>query len=142
MSSFYSQSLNNRSFLLGKRGNPFILDLEHQLQSQFTKQKYGGRLFESSERIVSYDFYPTREENNRISMQEEFFGKNSDTFEKGYQQDTRGYAADKRFAPAGPRPPVPPVGGQITFNDAADTIKTNQRCLQSFSQIIYKKQNI
>lgn len=43
-----------------------------------------------------------------------------------YDPVTRGaYAADKRFAHAGPRPPVPPLGGQFTLNDAADTIKTN-----------------
>lgn len=54
----------------------------------------------------------------------------------------KGYAADNRFAPAGPRPPVPPVGGKITFNDDAGTINKNISCLQSFTQKISKKQNI
>lgn len=65
-------------------------------------------------------------------FEEGVFGRISDCYEREFEE-AREYAADKRFAPVGPRPPVPPLGGQVSLNDAADTIKINSRCLQSFS---------
>jgi hypothetical protein len=66
---------------------------------------------------------------------------NSDILENQFAK-AREYAADLRFAPAGPRPPVPPVGGKIYFNDAANTINKITKCSQSFSSDIINKQNI
>jgi hypothetical protein len=82
----------------------------------------------------------SEEELLRGDYGEEVFGSISDSYERDFKE-AREYAADKRFAPAGPRPPVPPVGGQSTLNDDADTIKISSSCLQSFTYI-NSKQNI
>jgi len=71
-----------------------------------------------------------KESSSNIFNQQERAQSN---FYEMYNSHTLQYSSDKRFVPAGPRPPVPPVGGYINYNDAADTINKNQRCLQSFS---------
>ncbi len=123
MSSFYNQtSLKITSSLLGKRQSPLGLDLQQVLLSQFHIKNLASHTFTSQESNQK-SFYSDGEL-QQLEQEELVFGKISDSFERDFQK-AKEYSADLRFAPAGPRPPVPPVGGQATINDAADTIKNN-----------------
>lgn len=83
----------------------------------------------------------SEEELANREYEEQVFGKISDSYQKDYLQ-AKEYAADLRFAPAGPRPPVPPVGGQAFNNDDADTIKINSSCLQNLTSKITKQNTL
>jgi hypothetical protein len=62
------------------------------------------------------------ETNNRMEeFQGGLFGGVSDIITRE-QDELRNYVAYKRLQPAGPRPPVPPVGGSIYLSDAANSI--------------------
>ena len=150
MSTFYNQSARINSSLLGKRNQASpAFNLEQHLRNQFSRSTLSSTLCSDESRKTSYDskegehHYPHFNLHNstQLPRSEAVFGSISDSYHSDYEK-ARVYAADLRFVPAGPRPPVPPVGGNFTFNDAADTIKINQRCLQSFTYNTITKQNI
>lgn len=156
MSSFYTQSLKLSSSLLGKRNtSQASFNLQEHLRNQFSRSHLSTAVHSDESRKTSYDhkeeeflrersnsslplssslhYRPSQISLNENSMNENRikegdFGRLSDSCEND-PEGARAYAADLRFAPVGPRPPVPPLGGQISNNDAADTIKTNFRCL-------------
>ena len=155
MSSFYSQSLKLSSGLLGKRNtSQASFNLQEHLRNQFSRSHLSTAVNSDESRKTSYDhkeeellrersnsslplssslhYRPSQNSLNENRNKEGVFGRLSDSNESE-SEGARAYAADLRFAPVGPRPPVPPLGGQISNNDAADTIKTNFRCLQSFN---------
>ena len=164
MSSFYSQSIRLNSSLLGKRNSPATsFNLQEHLKNQFQRSCPSTALNSDESRKTSYDHKdedcsrsssgatqnslgPNLSQlgsslNNSNRIQDSVFGRNSDMNENEFDR-FRPYAADLRFAPAGPRPPVPPVGGLFNYNDAAGTIKNNNSCLQSIYNKINNKQNI